>query len=130
MLKEFLSGGFGGACLVLAGQPFDTIKVRLQTMSATNPQFTNAMGGLRHILATEGFRGLYRGVEPALAGVAPIFAVCFWAYGVGAAGMRSFRGVETNDQLSLFDIGLAGAFSAVPTTVCGPSRQAGMRWDT
>jgi hypothetical protein len=27
LLKNFLSGGFGGMCLVLAGQPFDLIKV-------------------------------------------------------------------------------------------------------
>ncbi len=26
-LKNFLAGGFGGMCLVMAGHPFDTIKV-------------------------------------------------------------------------------------------------------
>jgi solute carrier family 25 carnitine/acylcarnitine transporter 20/29 len=26
-LKDFLSGGFGGCCLVLVGHPLDTIKV-------------------------------------------------------------------------------------------------------
>ncbi len=25
--KNFLAGGFGGMCLVIAGHPFDTIKV-------------------------------------------------------------------------------------------------------
>ena len=33
-LKGFLSGGFGGMCLVAAGHPLDLIKVRLQTMKA------------------------------------------------------------------------------------------------
>uniref|UniRef100_A0A4W6EW09 Si:dkey-150i13.2 n=1 Tax=Lates calcarifer TaxID=8187 RepID=A0A4W6EW09_LATCA len=30
-LKNFVAGGVGGACLLLAGHPLDTIKVRLQT---------------------------------------------------------------------------------------------------
>jgi hypothetical protein len=32
-LKSFLSGGFGGICLVFAGHPLDLIKVRMQTMT-------------------------------------------------------------------------------------------------
>lgn len=31
-LASFLAGGFGGSCLVIVGQPLDTIKVRIQTM--------------------------------------------------------------------------------------------------
>lgn len=27
--KDFIAGGFGGLCLVIAGHPFDTIKVSL-----------------------------------------------------------------------------------------------------
>lgn len=27
-VKDFIAGGFGGMCLVVAGHPFDTIKVR------------------------------------------------------------------------------------------------------
>lgn len=26
-VKDFIAGGFGGMCLVIAGHPFDTIKV-------------------------------------------------------------------------------------------------------
>lgn len=29
LIKNFLSGGFGGICTVVAGHPLDTIKVRL-----------------------------------------------------------------------------------------------------
>ena len=29
-IKEFIAGGFGGSCLVLVGQPLDTIKVNTQ----------------------------------------------------------------------------------------------------
>jgi solute carrier family 25 carnitine/acylcarnitine transporter 20/29 len=52
-----------------------------------------------------------------LVGVTPIFAICFWGYEVGKQGMHSIRGTTHGvDQLSLGDIALAGAFSAVPTT--------------
>ncbi len=32
-LKNFLAGGFGGMCLVIAGHPFDTIKVFHRVMN-------------------------------------------------------------------------------------------------
>jgi solute carrier family 25 carnitine/acylcarnitine transporter 20/29 len=35
--KNFIAGGFGGTCLVFAGHPLDTIKVRLQTQPKTAP---------------------------------------------------------------------------------------------
>nr|XP_029509249.1 mitochondrial carnitine/acylcarnitine carrier protein-like isoform X2 [Oncorhynchus nerka] len=31
LLKNFVAGGAGGACLLFVGHPLDTIKVRLQT---------------------------------------------------------------------------------------------------
>jgi solute carrier family 25 (mitochondrial carnitine/acylcarnitine transporter), member 20/29 len=51
-----------------------------------------------------------------LVGVTPIFAVCFWGYDLGKQWMKSIRGVATDKELSLVDIGIAGGFSAVPTT--------------
>uniref|UniRef100_A0A3B3QRW9 Solute carrier family 25 member 20 n=1 Tax=Paramormyrops kingsleyae TaxID=1676925 RepID=A0A3B3QRW9_9TELE len=36
-LKNFFAGGFGGVCLVFAGHPLDTIKVRLQTQPKPSP---------------------------------------------------------------------------------------------
>ena len=36
-VKNFIAGGFGGTCLVFAGHPLDTIKVRLQTQAKTAP---------------------------------------------------------------------------------------------
>ena len=34
-VKDFISGGVGGVCLVVAGHPFDTIKVAVQPTSKT-----------------------------------------------------------------------------------------------
>ena len=30
-VKDFIAGGFGGVCLVVAGHPLDTIKVKLSS---------------------------------------------------------------------------------------------------
>lgn len=52
-----------------------------------------------------------------MVGITPIFAICFWGYDLGKQGMHSIRGSKYGvDQLSLTDIALAGAFSAVPAT--------------
>jgi hypothetical protein len=39
-IKEFLAGGVGGSCLVLAGHPLDTIKVILTEASLRICEFT------------------------------------------------------------------------------------------
>lgn len=52
-----------------------------------------------------------------LAGVTPIFAVCFWAYDVGTKLVRKACKTNDEDHLGMLQVGAAGAFSAVPTTV-------------
>jgi solute carrier family 25 carnitine/acylcarnitine transporter 20/29 len=115
LLKAFLSGGAGGICLVLAGHPFDVVKTRMQT-AAPGATPGGALGVTRALVAEGGARALYRGMSAPLLGVTPIFAVCFWAYGVGKDGMRALTGARSDGELSLAAIGAAGAFSAVPTT--------------
>jgi len=56
------AGFFGGVCQTYAGQPFDTVKVRMQTSSSGHGFVRTALGTFRH----EGIRGLYRGTTPAL----------------------------------------------------------------
>ncbi|KAJ1954998.1 carnitine transporter, partial [Dispira parvispora] len=48
-LKSFLSGGFGGICLVAAGHPLDLIKVRLQTST----QYKGTLDVFRQTLAKD-----------------------------------------------------------------------------
>mmetsp|Transcript_5109 Transcript_5109/g.8764 ORF Transcript_5109/g.8764 Transcript_5109/m.8764 type:complete len:313 (+) Transcript_5109:211-1149(+) len=118
-LKGFLSGGFGGACLVMVGHPLDLIKVKLQTMTVVpgkEPPYKGLMDCARKTIVREGPLGLYRGVSAPLTGVAPTFAVCFWGYDVGCNLVRSITGKSVKDQLSLAEVMFAGGFSAVPTT--------------
>ncbi|XP_073496456.1 mitochondrial carnitine/acylcarnitine carrier protein-like isoform X2 [Phyllobates terribilis] len=55
-VKHFVSGGVGGVCLTLAGQPMDTVK---------------------------GLWGLYKGMGAPLAGVTPIMAMTFFGFSLG-----------------------------------------------
>ncbi|EGG08089.1 uncharacterized protein MELLADRAFT_42989 [Melampsora larici-populina 98AG31] len=114
-LKSFISGGFGGICSVLVGQPFDLTKTRLQT--APPGQYTGAMDVVRKTIARDGFLGFYRGMSSPLIGVTPMFAVSFWGYAMGKKLVYSFTPQRTSTDLSYSEYAIAGGFSALPTTL-------------
>jgi len=59
-VENFIAGGVGGICAVSVGHPFDTIKVRLQTMPkpapGQPPLFSGAADCVRKTVTNEGFR--------------------------------------------------------------------------
>eukprot|EP01116_Phalansterium_solitarium_P016643 TRINITY_DN3906_c0_g2_i1.p1 TRINITY_DN3906_c0_g2~~TRINITY_DN3906_c0_g2_i1.p1 ORF type:complete len:307 (+),score=93.36 TRINITY_DN3906_c0_g2_i1:96-1016(+) len=115
ILKQTLSGGFGGMCLVAVGHPLDTIKVRLQTMQVVAgqaPLYTGALDCAKKTIAREGVKGLYRGMAAPLIGVTPMYALCFFGYGVG----QSLQRTSPDEKLSLFKIWNAGCLSGVFST--------------
>ncbi|CAG2060149.1 unnamed protein product [Timema podura] len=114
-IKYFLSGGFGGFCTVVAGHPLDTIKVRLQTMpvnTGESPLYKGTWDCARQTFQKEGLTGFYKGMAAPIAGIAPIFAISFFGFGVGK------RIQQTGDDapLTLPQLFLAGAFSGIFTT--------------
>ena len=114
-LKDFLSGGVGGGCLVLVGQPFDNIKVQLQASGSTK----TTMSAAREIYSSspKGLLNFYRGASPIFLGVAPVFAVCFLAFAQAKGVIKNIAGIQHDNDLSLFLIGVAGSFTALPTTI-------------
>lgn len=114
--KYFLSGGFGGVCTVLAGHPMDTIKVRLQTMPLPQPGEKALYGGtwdcFSKTIKREGFFGLYKGMSAPLTGVAPIFAISFFGFGLGKKLIKS----DNDAALTKPQLFAAGAFSGIFTT--------------
>lgn len=111
-LKSFLSGGFGGMCLVSAGHPLDLVKVRLQTSN----EYKGTLDCLTKTYAKDGFRGLYRGMATPLVGVTPIFAICFWGYDMGQRLSRKIWNIHPDEKLGMTQILFAGGFSAIPAT--------------
>lgn len=59
LAKNFVAGGVGGACTVIIGHPFDTIKVRLQTMPIPQPGtqalYNGAFDCLKKTVSKNGF---------------------------------------------------------------------------
>jgi solute carrier family 25 carnitine/acylcarnitine transporter 20/29 len=60
---NFVAGGVGGACTVVVGHPFDTVKVRLQTMpvakAGTTPLYNGTLDCFKQTIARDGFRVSY-----------------------------------------------------------------------
>ncbi|PWN88407.1 mitochondrial carrier [Acaromyces ingoldii] len=121
-VKSFLSGGFGGVSAVLVGHPFDLTKTRLQT--AKEGTYTGGMDVVKKTIKADGIKGMYRGMGPPLVGVTPIFAISFWSYDAGKKLIYAATPNRKTEQLSLAELGFAGFFSAIPTTlVAGPAER-------
>ncbi|XP_076056587.1 carnitine/acylcarnitine carrier protein colt, mitochondrial isoform X2 [Oratosquilla oratoria] len=114
--KDFFAGGFGGMCLVAAGHPLDTIKVRLQTQPKPEPGQSLLYKGTwdcaSKTVRKEGVRGLYKGMAAPLVGVTPMFAVCFLGFGIG----KKLQQTHPEQKLTAVQLFNAGMLSGVFTT--------------
>jgi solute carrier family 25 (mitochondrial carnitine/acylcarnitine transporter), member 20/29 len=80
--NEFVAGSVGGMFGVSVGHPLDTIRVRLQTQSRTNPEFSSFFDCLKKTMKKErGIRGLYKGMLSPLLGEMGNLAILFGVYG-------------------------------------------------
>ncbi|BAO40112.1 carrier protein YMC1 [Kluyveromyces marxianus] len=86
-VKDVFSGTVGGVAQVLVGQPFDIIKVRLQTM----PGNTTAWEAIADLVRYEGLRGFYKGTMAPLVGVGACVSCQF---GVNEAMKRMFKDIN------------------------------------
>lgn len=77
--------------LVLAGHPFDTIKVRLQTEGKSG-RFTGPLNCLSQTVRKEGVRALYKGVTPPLLATGVINSVLFGLQGLTIHNVQRVRG--------------------------------------
>ncbi|XP_056662310.1 mitochondrial carnitine/acylcarnitine carrier protein-like [Monodelphis domestica] len=115
-LKNFLAGGFGGMCVVFVGHPLDTVKVRLQTQPKSRlgqpTLYSGTFDCFRKTFLREGIGGLYRGMSAPLIGVTPIFAVCFFGFGLG----KQLQQKNPDDVLTYPQLFVAGMLSGVFTT--------------
>ncbi|XP_056590007.1 mitochondrial carnitine/acylcarnitine carrier protein isoform X1 [Triplophysa dalaica] len=110
-LKNFVSGGVGGVCLLFVGHPLDTIKVRLQTQHSA--LYRGTYDCFRKTVSKEGIFGLYKGMGAPLAGVTPMMAMNFFGFGLGKEFLQS----DPTTPLTYTQIYLAGMLAGVFTTV-------------
>lgn len=76
------------------------------------PLYSGTFDCLKKTVSNEGVRGLYKGMGAPLAGVAPIFAISFFGYGVG----KKLFGPENAADFTTAHYFVAGAFSGIFTT--------------
>lgn len=114
LAKELFAGTIGGTAQICVGHPFDTVKVKMQSMKAPaagqRPQYSGAMDVVRQVVRAEGIRGLYAGIQAPLPFVAVFNATLFAANST----MRRVIGQgRPDEQLSIAEVGLAGVGAGV-----------------
>ncbi|KAA0145941.1 hypothetical protein FNF31_07901 [Cafeteria roenbergensis] len=79
--RDVVAASVAGAAGIVAGQPFDTVKVRLQTQPSALPGQALRYSGPLHcawrILKEEGVRGFFKGMVSPIVANAPINALLF-----------------------------------------------------
>ncbi|RHZ38424.1 hypothetical protein DYB26_009152 [Aphanomyces astaci] len=108
---DYAAGCLGGVMGIIVGQPFDTIKVRLQTHGA---HYTSPWHCARHTVTCmhpfvqhEGVRGLFKGLASPLVGSVPINALVF---GVHGSTLRALDSAATPSLSSVFYAGSIAGF--------------------
>lgn len=112
-IRSFIAGGFGGVCTVVSGQPFDTIKVRMQNQSG-GALYKSTADCVVKTVKNEGFFALYKGMAAPLVGVVPIFAINFLGY---ANGKSLCYWATGKNELSALQHGLSGSLGGLYMTV-------------
>lgn len=116
--KSFFAGGFSGICLVTAGHPLDTIKVRLQTSTKV---YNGTLDCIRKTFAAEGLGGFYRGMATPLAGITPIYATCFYGYSLGKKLQQPVGPDGTHSAMQIFKAGMLSSIFTLP--LMGPGER-------
>ena len=94
VLVQFLAGGAYGFTSVLVGQPMETVKTRMQSMSGRT-----SIGEARALLAAEGVRGLYRGGTPMFLGGTLFRSAQFGVFNAAMVKLRALNGGPTEHRL-------------------------------
>ncbi|MCJ1373005.1 hypothetical protein MMC20_004231 [Loxospora ochrophaea] len=114
--KDLFAGAAGGVAQVLIGQPFDIVKVRLQTTT----QYSNALDCATKIFKNEGPAAFYKGTLTPLLGIGACVSIQFGAF------HWARRQLESSNQsthpsnpatLSYTQYYCAGAFAGLANTV-------------
>jgi len=103
-LLHFAGGTMGGMGGILMSYPLDTIKVRMQT---TQGIYTGMVDCIQKVIAQEGMRTFYRGINAPLAAYGIIKATTFGVYG-NCLDYFAKRAGNPNHTPTFFEIVIAG----------------------
>jgi solute carrier family 25 carnitine/acylcarnitine transporter 20/29 len=110
-VNEFVAGCMAGFAQVAVGQPFDIVKVRLQTQDPANKLYNSAMDCLKKIMKTEGGPlALWKGSLPPLIGVGAAASIQFGVNENTKAWMKNFTG---SSELGMLQLAICGSVAGV-----------------
>jgi solute carrier family 25 carnitine/acylcarnitine transporter 20/29 len=113
-LKDLFAGAVGGVAQVLLGQPFDIVKVRLQTTS----QYSGALDAATKIYQNEGAFAFYKGTLTPLIGIGACVSAQFGGFHYARRAFEASNTEKTgNGQLSYSQYYASGAFAGIANTV-------------
>lgn len=108
---DIISGGLGGLACVLAGQPLDTIKVKMQTYPG---MYSSTFQAIRTTLVEEKFRGFYAGSAPAVLSNIAENAVLFMCYN---KCLSFVQWIGDNGELTLVQKASAGSLASLFSSI-------------
>lgn len=128
--KDLFAGAAGGVAQVLIGQPFDIVKVRLQTSTA----YKSALDAATSIYAKEGPLAFYKGTLTPLLGIGACVSIQFGAFGYARRyfeAQNASSSSSSSKDLSFGQYFAAGAFAGVANSVIsGPIEHVRIRLQT
>ncbi|KAJ6498771.1 mitochondrial carrier domain-containing protein [Mycena sanguinolenta] len=133
-VKDLTAGTAGGICQVLVGQPFDIVKVRMQT--APKGTYSGMMHCATGILKNEGPLAFYKGTLTPLLGIGVCVSIQFGALEFtkrhfAARNMANGTGGEGGATLSSSQLFSAGVFAGIANGfVSGPVEHIRIRLQT
>ncbi|RHZ61918.1 putative mitochondrial carrier protein (Ymc1) [Aspergillus thermomutatus] len=127
-IKDLAAGAAGGIAQVLLGQPFDIVKVRLQTTS----EYKSALDCATRILKDEGPMAFYKGTLTPLIGIGACVSVQFGAFHEARRRLEELNKKKYADPtLSYGQYYLAGSFAGLTNSaLSGPIEHVRIRLQT
>mmetsp|Transcript_35954 Transcript_35954/g.93548 ORF Transcript_35954/g.93548 Transcript_35954/m.93548 type:complete len:277 (-) Transcript_35954:158-988(-) len=117
---DFAAGTVGGMAGVVAGQPFDTVKVYMQLGNGESGRGTIRCS-MSSIYKQYGAKGFFKGMLSPMAGIAAMNATVFWGYGAAERYLRHKQGVGADEKTPLKDVYWAGFLGGLAQSfVCAP----------
>lgn len=109
VVKDLFAGTVGGIAQVLVGQPFDTVKVRLQ--SSPEGTYSGVGDVIKKLLANEGPKGFYKGTLTPLVGVGACVSVQFSVNEFMKRHYEQQLNGQTPSLLQYFNCGAVAGFA-------------------
>lgn len=115
-LKDIICGFISGWTQVIIMQPFEIVKIRLQTQSTSNPYYKGMVDAFQKIAKEEGLSAFYKGTVTPLIGIGFQASAMFFTYEFSKRFLSKYK-ENPQDRLPYHFIALSGIIASGPTAL-------------